>query len=257
MLDREEAIRSQKPDGVEQELWGILLAYNLVRLEMASIAREESIKPTRISFVESLRLMRRVGMAQRGEPGRHPQASCSTAPQREEIHPARAPKTQLSAPHQAQDQSPQLEKTGRKTLSERQVRIRTLLRRERCRSPIQHAAEEPNERGIEFEFERSFRAAIATPARANKSSSNSNSIARRVRMRLSACAEERKIAGARSERSFAREATLVRANRVRIRTLVCAAKVSLSGDPACSGRAKRAGEFEFEFELSFARRRYR
>jgi len=58
MLDREEAIRSQKPDGVEQELWGILLAYNLVRLQMASIAREENIKPTRISFVESLRLMR-------------------------------------------------------------------------------------------------------------------------------------------------------------------------------------------------------
>ena len=58
MLDREEAIRSQKPDGVEQELWGILLAYNLVRLKMASIAREENIKPTRISFVESLRLMR-------------------------------------------------------------------------------------------------------------------------------------------------------------------------------------------------------
>lgn len=58
MLDREEAIRSQKPDGVEQEIWGILLAYNLVRLEMESIAREEKIKPTRISFVESLRLMR-------------------------------------------------------------------------------------------------------------------------------------------------------------------------------------------------------
>lgn len=58
MLEREEAIRSQKPDGVEQEIWGILLAYNLVRLEMESIAREEKIKPTRISFVESLRLMR-------------------------------------------------------------------------------------------------------------------------------------------------------------------------------------------------------
>ena len=58
MLDREEAIRSQKPDGVEQELWGILLAFSLVRLEMASIAREANIEPTRISFVESLRLMR-------------------------------------------------------------------------------------------------------------------------------------------------------------------------------------------------------
>jgi hypothetical protein len=58
MLEREEAIRSKKPDGVRQELWGILLAYNLVRLEMASIAKQEKIEPTRISFIESLRLMR-------------------------------------------------------------------------------------------------------------------------------------------------------------------------------------------------------
>ena len=58
MLESEESIRSKKPDGVRQELWGILLAYNLVRLEMASIAEEEKIEPTRISFIESLRLMR-------------------------------------------------------------------------------------------------------------------------------------------------------------------------------------------------------
>jgi hypothetical protein len=58
MLEREEAIRSKKPEGVRQELWGILLAYNLVRLEMESIANEEKLEPTRISFVESLRLIR-------------------------------------------------------------------------------------------------------------------------------------------------------------------------------------------------------
>jgi transposase IS4-like protein/DDE family transposase len=58
MLEREEALRSNKPDGIRQELWGILLAYNLVRLEMESIAKEETIEPTRISFVESLRLIR-------------------------------------------------------------------------------------------------------------------------------------------------------------------------------------------------------
>lgn len=58
MLEREEAIRSKTPDGVRQEVWGILLAYNLVRLEMESIANEESIEPTRISFVEALRLIR-------------------------------------------------------------------------------------------------------------------------------------------------------------------------------------------------------
>lgn len=45
LLDREEAIRSKKPDGVRQELWGVLLAYNLVRLEMEAIARQESIAP--------------------------------------------------------------------------------------------------------------------------------------------------------------------------------------------------------------------
>lgn len=58
MLDREEAIRSRKPDGVLQEVWGILLAYNLVRLEMADIAKEARIEPTRISFIEALRLIR-------------------------------------------------------------------------------------------------------------------------------------------------------------------------------------------------------
>jgi len=58
LLDREEAIRSKKPEGVKQELWGILLAYNLVRLEMAHVAREAKVDPTRISFVESLRLIR-------------------------------------------------------------------------------------------------------------------------------------------------------------------------------------------------------
>jgi hypothetical protein len=58
MLEREETIRSKTPDGVRQELWGILLVYNMVRLEMESIANEEKIEPTRISFVESLRLVR-------------------------------------------------------------------------------------------------------------------------------------------------------------------------------------------------------
>jgi hypothetical protein len=58
MLDREEAIRSKTPKGVEQELWGVLLAYNLVRLEMARVAKSAKVEPTRISFVESLRLIR-------------------------------------------------------------------------------------------------------------------------------------------------------------------------------------------------------
>lgn len=58
LLDREETIRSKTRDGVEQELWGVLLAYNLVRLEMERVAKAAKIEPTRISFVEALRLIR-------------------------------------------------------------------------------------------------------------------------------------------------------------------------------------------------------
>jgi hypothetical protein len=54
MLQRQESLRSKKPDTVLQEVWGVLLAYNLVRLEMARIARDVGVPPTRISFVLAL-----------------------------------------------------------------------------------------------------------------------------------------------------------------------------------------------------------
>jgi hypothetical protein len=55
MLDRFETIRSRSPAAVGQELWGILIAYNLVRLEMERIAEELDVPPTRISFIAALR----------------------------------------------------------------------------------------------------------------------------------------------------------------------------------------------------------
>jgi hypothetical protein len=58
LLAREEAIRSRTPDGVGQELWGILLAYNLVRVEMERAAKEANVEPRRISFVNSLAMIR-------------------------------------------------------------------------------------------------------------------------------------------------------------------------------------------------------
>jgi hypothetical protein len=58
MLEREEAIRSRSPEGVRQELWGVFLAYNLVRLEMERIADEAGIEPRRVSFVTALRFIR-------------------------------------------------------------------------------------------------------------------------------------------------------------------------------------------------------
>jgi len=57
LLDREETIRSKSPAAVRQELWGIFLAYNLVRLEMERVADEAGVEPTRISFVAALRLV--------------------------------------------------------------------------------------------------------------------------------------------------------------------------------------------------------
>jgi Insertion element 4 transposase N-terminal/Transposase DDE domain len=58
LLDRQESIRSKTPAGVHQELWGIALAYNLVRLEMERVATEAGVPPTRISFVASLAMIR-------------------------------------------------------------------------------------------------------------------------------------------------------------------------------------------------------
>lgn len=57
MLDREETIRCKSVSAVEQELWGIFLAYNLVRLEMERTADRLGVEPIRISFVGALRLI--------------------------------------------------------------------------------------------------------------------------------------------------------------------------------------------------------
>lgn len=57
MLEREETLRSRSPSAVRQEIWGVLIAYNLVRLEMEGVADEAHVEPTRISFVVALRLI--------------------------------------------------------------------------------------------------------------------------------------------------------------------------------------------------------
>lgn len=54
MMAREETTRSKTPRGVSQELWGLALAYNLVRLEIERIADEAGVTPDRISFKSAL-----------------------------------------------------------------------------------------------------------------------------------------------------------------------------------------------------------
>lgn len=58
MLEREETLRSKHPDNVYQELWGIALAYNLVRLEMNAAAQLADVHPVRLSFKGALMLVR-------------------------------------------------------------------------------------------------------------------------------------------------------------------------------------------------------
>lgn len=54
MLDRKECLRCKSPPRVAQELWGLLLTYNLVRREMLLVATAHKLSPARISFMSSL-----------------------------------------------------------------------------------------------------------------------------------------------------------------------------------------------------------
>lgn len=55
MLNDKILLRSQLVSGVYQEIWGILVAYNLVRVEISRIAKEAKVSPLRISFMMTLR----------------------------------------------------------------------------------------------------------------------------------------------------------------------------------------------------------
>jgi hypothetical protein len=57
-LDRREAIRSQSPDRVRQEILGLMIAYNLVRKEMEGMALKLELPANRISFQATLMMMR-------------------------------------------------------------------------------------------------------------------------------------------------------------------------------------------------------
>lgn len=50
LLERKECLRSKKPDGVRQELWGLLVIYNLIRREMQQAADHHGLPPNRVSF---------------------------------------------------------------------------------------------------------------------------------------------------------------------------------------------------------------
>jgi hypothetical protein len=52
-------LRSKSPDGVEQEVWGFLLVHWAIRDLMHTAALDGDIDPDRVSFIRTLRLVRR------------------------------------------------------------------------------------------------------------------------------------------------------------------------------------------------------
>ena len=54
MLQNQLTLRSKKPEMVRQELWGVLLAYNLLRFQMAQMAYSlKGIEPNQLSFSQA------------------------------------------------------------------------------------------------------------------------------------------------------------------------------------------------------------
>jgi hypothetical protein len=79
-LEREETIRSRNPDLVLQEIYGLLIAYNLVRVMMARAAISAGVDPCRMSFRNSLLEIRDffllAGSAAPGTLAKHYRALC-------------------------------------------------------------------------------------------------------------------------------------------------------------------------------------
>lgn len=58
-LDARPVLRSRDPDGVEQEIWGILLVHHAIRDLIHTSARDAGLDPDRVSFTRALRAARR------------------------------------------------------------------------------------------------------------------------------------------------------------------------------------------------------
>jgi hypothetical protein len=52
-------LRSKSPEMVRQEIWGVLLAHYAIRALMVEAAHDADLDPDRLSFIQSLRVIRR------------------------------------------------------------------------------------------------------------------------------------------------------------------------------------------------------
>lgn len=98
--ENELTLRSKRPDLVEQELWGILIAYNLLRYMMAQMAYSlKHVEPNQISFKQASHyLVGQLHILVNISPGKIPKvmeqmlemASAFVLPERRERHYPRA-----------------------------------------------------------------------------------------------------------------------------------------------------------------------
>lgn len=75
MLQKRLTLRSKKPEMVRQELWGVLLAYNLLRFQMAQMAYSlDGIEPNQLSFSQaSAYIIKELTLLPAVSPGRVPE----------------------------------------------------------------------------------------------------------------------------------------------------------------------------------------
>jgi len=75
LLQNRLTLRSKRPDMVRQELWGVLLAYNLLRFQMAQMAYSiKGVEPNQISFNQAAAyLIRELTLLPSVSPGRIPE----------------------------------------------------------------------------------------------------------------------------------------------------------------------------------------
>jgi len=57
-MQGEDTLRSKTPWGVRQEIWGLMIGYNIVRRRAQDYATEQKVAPLRVSFVVILRQLR-------------------------------------------------------------------------------------------------------------------------------------------------------------------------------------------------------
>lgn len=107
-LERAEALlRCKAPERIKQELWGLGIAYNLVRLAIARVAHQVGVSPTRISYRHAVNFIRLFRLTAQFISPRCAPPSTRRPPQRARtVHPSAA--TPAPLPMDGENQNEQI-----------------------------------------------------------------------------------------------------------------------------------------------------